>query len=397
MRPMKIAISGAGVAGPTLAYWLRRSSHEPTLIEKAPHFRTGGYIIDFGLSGYTVAERMGIVPELRRVGYSVRELRIVDDRGRKAGGISTEPIRRMIKDRWVSLPRGDLAATIYRTIEGRVETIFGDSIAAVEERDGRVCVSFQRGAPRDFDLVIGADGLLSAVRDLVFGPESQFEKRLGYHVAAFEAAGYRPRDELVYVSHAKPGWQASRFSLRDDRTLFLFVFVSERMAGPEPHGVDGRKALLHRVFDGAGWECPQILRAMDSVEDVYFDRVSQIRMDAWSKGRVMLIGDAACCISLLGGEGAGLAMTEAYVLAGELHRAGPDYREAFRRHEQRLRRFIEGKQRAAQKFASSFAPKTRVGVWFRNQVTKLLAIPLVFDFFIGRAVRDDFDLPMYEM
>ncbi len=395
MRSMKIAISGAGVAGPTLAYWLLRTGHEPTLIEKAPHFRTGGYIIDFGLTGYTVAERMGIVPELLRAGYAVRELRFLDDRSRKAAGFSTESIRRMMKDRCTSLPRGDLSATIYRTIEGRVETLFGDSIAAVEEHDGSVCVSFQDGAARDFDLVIGADGLHSAVRDLVIGPESQFEKRLGYHVAAFEAAGYQPRDELVYVCHNKPGWQAARFSLRDDRTLFLFVFLSELMAGPEPHGLEERKALLHRVFDGGGWECPQILRAMDSAEDVYFDRASQIRMDAWSKGRVVLIGDAACCISLLGGEGAGLAMTEAYVLAGELSRAGPDYREAFRRHEQRLRPFIEGKQKAARKFASAFAPKTRFGVWFRTQATRLMAIPLVADFFIGRAVRDDFDLPEY--
>ena len=185
--------------------------------------------------------------------------------------------------------------------------------------------------------------------------------------------------------------------LRDDRTLFLFVFVSERMTGPEPRDVTERKALLHQLFDGAGWECPQILRAMDSVEDVYFDRVSQIRMGAWSKGRVMLIGDAACCVSLLGGEGAGLAMTEAYVLAGELNRAGQDYREAFRRCEERLRPFIEGKQKSAQKFASAFAPKKRVGVWFRNQVVKLMGIRLVADFFIGRAVRDDFDLPEYAM
>ncbi len=393
---MKIAISGAGVAGPTLAYWLHRSGHEPTLIEKAPHFRTGGYIIDFGLGGYTVAERMGIVPELRSAGYAVREMRIVDDCGRKVGGFSTEPLRRLIKDRYTSLPRGDLAATIYRTIEGRVETLFGDSMAAVEQHEAGVRVSFQRGAARDFDLVIGADGLHSTVRDLVFGPESQFEKRLGYHVAAFEAAGYRPRDELVYVCHAKPGWQIARFSLRDDRTLFLIVFVSERMTGPEPRDGAERKALLHQLFDGAGWECPQILRAMDSVEDVYFDRVSQIRMEAWSKGRVMLIGDAACCVSLLGGEGAGLAMTEAYVLAGELGRAGPDYGEAFRRHEQRLRPFIAGKQKSAQKYASAFAPKTRIGVWFRNQVTKLLGIRPVAEFFIGRELRDDFDLPEYE-
>ena len=118
--------------------------------------------------------------------------------------------------------------------------------------------------------------------------------------------------------------------------MFLFIFVSERMTSPEPRVGRERKAILERVFGDVGWECPQMLRAMDQVEDIYFDRVSQIRMDGWSKGRTMLIGDAASCVSLMAGEGTGLAMTEAYVLAGELKRAGGDYREAFRSHEQRL-------------------------------------------------------------
>jgi 2-polyprenyl-6-methoxyphenol hydroxylase-like FAD-dependent oxidoreductase len=123
--------------------------------------------------------------------------------------------------------------------------------------------------------------------------------------------------------------------LRDDRTIFSFLFSGEKLTVPEPRDAMERKALLHQVFEDAGWECPQILHAMDQISDVYYDRVSQIRMDCWSKGRVMLIGDAAACVSLLAGEGAGLAMTEAYVLAGELNRgAGDDYEAAYRRYEQ---------------------------------------------------------------
>jgi 2-polyprenyl-6-methoxyphenol hydroxylase-like FAD-dependent oxidoreductase len=204
-------------------------------------------------------------------------------------------------------------------------------MSAVDERASGVLVSFEHGAAREFDLVIGADGLHSAVRDLVFGPERQFEKPFGYRVAVFEVEGYRPRDELVFVTYTTPGRQVGRFALRGDRTGFSFLFTSERMAGPEPLNVEERKAVLRQVFGDAGWECPQILQAMDRVRDVYYDRVSQIRMDCWSKGRVMLIGDAAACVSLLAGEGAGLAMTEAYVLAGELNRAGHDYQAAYRR------------------------------------------------------------------
>ena len=279
----------------------------------------------------------------------------------------------------------------------RIETIFGDSISAIEQHDGGVRTRFEHAPERDFDLVIGADGLHSRVRELVFGPQSQFEKQLGYRIAIFEAEGYRPRDELVYVSYGMPGRQVSRFAMRGDRTLFLFVFATEYMPGPEPHGAAECKALLTRVFAHAGWETPQILAAMDAADDIYFDRVSQIRMERWSKGRVMLIGDAGAAVSLLAGEGTGLAMAEAYVLAGELHRAGADYAAAFERYEQRLRAFIEAKQKSAENFASTFAPKSAWGLWLRDHMMTLLKIPMVANLLIGRSLRDDFELPSYEL
>ncbi len=251
--------------------------------------------------------------------------------------------------------------------------------------------------PATSTLLIGADGLHSTVRELVFGPEETVEKTLGYRVAAFQVDGYRPRDELVYVSYSTPGRQIARFAQRDDRTMFMFVFDADRMTGPEPHDPEHRKAVLRDIFGGAGWESDRILDLMDGVDDIYFDRVSQIRMESWSKGRVALIGDAAACVSLLAGEGTGLALAEAYVLAGELNRAGGDYREAFRRHEERLRPFIVGKQVAAEKFASSFAPKTAFGLWFRNQATRLMTIGPLADLMIGRSLRDDFELPDYQM
>ncbi|MGH9675718.1 MAG: FAD-binding domain [Candidatus Acidiferrum sp.] len=394
---MRVAINGAGIAGPSLAYWLQRSGHEVVLIEKAPQFRTGGYAVDFWGVGYTVAERMGILPEVREHGYTFREVRAVDERGRKVGGFRTDVMIQSMKGRFTTVPRGDLAATIFRTIENRVETLFDNSISAIDERAAGVLVAFERGAAREFDLVIGADGLHSTVRDLAFGPERQFEKQLGYRVATFEVEGYRPRDELVFVTCTTPGRQVGRVALHGDRTMFSLFFTSERMTGSEPLDAQGRKAVLHQVFADAGWECPQILRAMDQIGEVYFDRVSQIRMECWSKGRVMLIGDAAACVSLLAGEGAGLAMTQAYVLAGELSRAGHDYEAAYRRYEQMLRPFVEARQKSARYFASALVPKTRVGVWIRNQATKLMAIPPVARYFLVRELRDDFDLPNYDV
>jgi 2-polyprenyl-6-methoxyphenol hydroxylase-like FAD-dependent oxidoreductase len=394
---MRIAINGAGIAGACLAYWLERSGHDVVLIEKASQFRTGGYGVDFWGVGYTVAERMGILPELRANGYTFREVRDVDKRGRKVGGFSTDFLRQSLMDRFTSIPRGDLAAAIYRIIGSRVETLFDNSISAINERATGVLVSFEHGTARQFDLVIGADGLHSTVRALVFGPERQFEKPLGYRVATFEVEGYRPRDELIGVTYTTPGRQVGRFALRGDRTIFSFLFSGEKLTGPEPRNASERKAVLHQVFADAGWECPQILHAMNQIDDMYYDRVSQIRMDGWSKGRVMLIGDASACVSLLAGEGTGLAMTEAYVLAGELNRAGEDYQAAYRRYEQLMRPFVEGKQKVAMYFAAAFVPKTWAGVWLRNQATKLMAFPPLADYFFVRHVRDDFELPNYDV
>jgi 2-polyprenyl-6-methoxyphenol hydroxylase-like FAD-dependent oxidoreductase len=392
---MKIAINGAGVAGPALAFWLHRNGHEPTLIERASALRTGGYVIDFWGVGYTVAERMGLLPEVLKVGYSFRELRFVDEQGRKVGGFPVDVFQRTTQGRLTSLPRGDLASIVYEAVDGKVETLFGNSIRAIDEHEDGVDVTLDDGSQRSFDLVIGADGLHSRVRKLVFGPEEEFAKDLGYRVATFMVEGYRPRDDGLYVLHGAPGRQCARLALRNDRTAFLLVFRADLMQGPEPANIAETRALLREVFGGMGWECPHILDAMWGVSDIYFDHVSQIRMPVWSKGRTILIGDAAAAVSLLAGEGTGLALAQAYVLAGELERAGGDHRIAFRDYEQLLRPFLREKQKVAEGFASSVVPETRFGMWIRNQATKVMRLPKMTEMLMGGTMRDDFDLPDY--
>lgn len=392
---MKIAIHGVGIAGPTLAYWLRESGHEVLLIEESPRLRTGGYVIDFWGIGYDIAERMGLISRIRELGYQVREVRFVNRHGRKCGGFGVEVFRRLSNDRFTSLRRSDLAATIYRALDEKIETIFGDSIARIEDTGHCVRLGFDHAAAREVDLVIGADGLHSRVRRLVFGREAEFEVSLGYHVAAFELDGYQSRDELVFITHGIPGRQVSRMSMRDDKTLFLFVFHDDYLPGGKPGSEQECKAALAHVFAGAGWECPRILAAMESARGIYFDRVSQIRMDCWTRGRTALIGDAAACVSLLAGEGTGLAMAEAYALAGELSACRGDHTAAFTRYEERMMPFLRRKQDSAARFASSFAPRSALGLTFRNLVTRVMGIPFLADFFIGRFLRDDIVLPNY--
>jgi 2-polyprenyl-6-methoxyphenol hydroxylase-like FAD-dependent oxidoreductase len=386
---MRIAISGAGVAGASLAHWLHRTGHTPTLIEQAPQFRAGGYMIDFWGVGYQVAKRMGIEEPIRAAGYEMERLRSVGSRGEVKADVDVNVFRRLLGADLTSLPRGDLAAAIYATIENKVETIFGDSIATLDEDDDGVRLTLDSGGTREFDLVIGADGLHSNVRRLAFGPERQFERYLGCKVAACVVDGYRPRDELAYVTYAAPGRQLARFALRGDRTTFLFIFRADH---GDPNGAP--KTELHNVFGDCGWEANDMLAALDDVDDLYFDVISQIHMNLWSRGRVLLVGDAAGCISLLGGEGTGLAITEAYVLAGELARADGDHHRAFDAYENRLRPFIETKQAGAARYIGFFATRTRSGLWLRNLAMRTMNFAPMTRLLAG-SVRDDFELPDY--
>ena len=326
-----VLISGAGIAGPTLAFWLRQRGSKPTLIERAPTLRTGGYVIDFWGLGYDIAERMGLVGDINRIGYHVRELRIVDDRGKRVTGFGTKVFGELTNGRYVTLARSDLSRLLFEKVKGTTEVIFDNEIVGLQEQADFVQVRLKHAGERRFDLVIGADGLHSDVRRLAFGPQHQFEKQLGYVVAAFEVRGYRPRDEDVYVMYGQPGRMLGRFTLHDDRTLFLFVFAADSSSLPAT--LDLQKAMLRERYGDGEWECPRILDELDRTPELYFDRVSQIRMESWSRGRVALIGDAAFCVSLMAGQGSALAMISAYVLAGELAKAGGRHEEAFEKYE----------------------------------------------------------------
>ncbi|MFZ0519208.1 MAG: FAD-binding domain [Acidobacteriaceae bacterium] len=394
---MRVLIVGAGVAGPTLAYWLAHFGLIPTLVEAAPHLRTGGYIIDFWGAGFDIAERMGLLPQIENRGYKVQELRVVDRGGRRVAGFPVDAFFRLTHGRYVSLPRTALASSIFDKIEGNVKTIFGTTVDQIEQTSGTVRVRFTSGETREFDLLVGADGLHSRVRELAFGGGKNFEKYLGFKVAAFVVDGYQPRDELVYLMYTEVGQQVARFSLRDNQTMFLFTFADANVNGPKD--VEGQKAQLRRRFENSGWECPQILNALDSTSDFYFDRVSQIRMDPrqglWSRGRVTLVGDSAFCVSLLGGQGSALAMIAAYILAGELSRCKGDYAAAFTQYQNLFGPFVQKKQDAALRFASSFAPKSNFALYLRNQIFNLMAIPWIANLALGSGLAEKIDLPNY--
>jgi len=394
MTEKSVLISGLGVAGPTLAFWLRAAGFPPTLVEQTPTIRSGGYVIDFWGLGYDIAERMGLRDEIDRVGYDIREMRIVNERGKRITGFGTSAFLELTGGRYVTIARSTLSLLLFDKVKDKAEIIFGDEIHSLREHEDCVEVQLEHGGQRRFDLVVGADGLHSKVRRLVFGSQDRFEKRLGFIVAAFEATGYRPRDEDVYVVYNDPGHMLGRVTLRNDRALFLFVFAVDVAALATLPDLPGQKAMLRARFGHKAWECRQILDALDRTDDLYFDRVSQIRMPRWSQGRIALLGDAAYCVSLVAGQGSGLAMTGAYVLAGELARASGHHVEGFGNYENVLRAFIDAKQRGAERFGA-FVPKTRWGLCLRNQVIRAAAIPGIARLTFGRDIVDKLRLPDY--
>jgi 2-polyprenyl-6-methoxyphenol hydroxylase-like FAD-dependent oxidoreductase len=395
MKDKTVLICGAGISGPTLAFWLQAAGFRPTLVENASALRTGGYVIDFWGLGYDIADRLGLARDIERVGYHMRELQIVNDRGTRVAGFGTRVFRELTGGRFVTLGRSDLSRLLFEKIKRTTEVIFGNEIIGLQETADGVQVQFKRGGERRFDLVIGADGLHSTVRKLVFGPQELFEKHLGYIVAAFEVCGYRPRDEDVYVIYSEPGRMVARFALHDDRTLFLFVFVADAGSTKAMTDLSAQKAVLRERFGTDRWECQRILGELDRTQDLYFDRVSQIKMKRWSKGRVALVGDAAFCVSLMAGQGSALAMTAAYVLAGEIVKGGGRHAEAFGKYEGLLRAYIGSKQQGAERFAAAFAPKTRFGLFLRNQVIKAFAVPRLARLAFGRDIIDTLQLPDY--
>ncbi|MXP28130.1 FAD-binding domain [Porphyrobacter algicida] len=390
---MRVAINGCGIAGPTLAWWLRKYGHEPVLFERAEGFRDGGYIIDFWGSGYRVAGKMGLIPRLREDGYIIERLESHTLRGMRTAAIDASVFVEIAGGDYLSIARSDLAAAILDACHG-IETRFGTTVTGYEESGEGVSVALSDGSHEEFDLLVGADGLHSAVRSMAFGPQEQFERPLGLHVAAATLKGYRPRDELAYVQFTRPNRQISRASLKDDTTMVLFVFA-DSLIEREPQNDDDARTTLRRIFGGTGWECDAILAALEDSGPLYFDKLGQIYMPHWAKGRVALLGDAAACLTLLAGEGTGLAMTEAYVLAGELHNANGDHARAFAAYEQRLQAYLAKKQASALRLKGFFAPKSWWGVGLREAATLLAAVPFLSRPILGAGMTDDFTLPDY--
>ncbi|MCX6048567.1 MAG: FAD-dependent monooxygenase [Chloroflexi bacterium] len=370
MKNRNILISGASIAGPTLAYWLRRYGFNPTVIERAPALRKGGYKIDIRGAATVVLERMGILADVERASTDMRGASFVNKANKPIATMSADFFMGREGDD-VEIMRGDLSGMLYAATCNDTEYIFGDSICALVQDNDGVHVTFERGESRVFDLVVGADGLHSNVRALAFGEEAAFIRYLGCYISIFSTPNYLNLDhwELFYNA---PGRLANMYSARQNKEArALFAFTSPPLQF-DRRDIGVQKKLLADAFAGVGWETPRLLEAMCDAPDFYFDSMSQIQMDRWSNGRAVLIGDAGYCPSPASGQGTSLALVGAYVLAGELKTACGDYNTAYMHYEQELRPYVEQNLTLGQKMAKEMVPDSQTQLWFRNQMMRML-------------------------
>jgi 2-polyprenyl-6-methoxyphenol hydroxylase-like FAD-dependent oxidoreductase len=341
MENRDVLVVGASVAGPTLAYWLRRYGFTPTVVERTPSLRAGlgGHAVDLFGPAVDVAERMGVLPQVVDARTQTEVLSFLRP-GKRTIDVNMDQLTAGVSDRHVEVMRGELASILYEATRVEVEYVFGDTIRAIEETPDAVEVTFERNAPRRFGLVVGADGLHSIVRRLVFGDERQFLHYIGGYFGVFTVPNYLNLDGRMAL-HTTPGKVVGMYPVRQTGEARAgFLFRREQPFVYDHHDKEQQKALLRQVYAGDGGEVPRLLAELDHAQDLYFDSISQVIMNGWSRGRVTLVGDAGYSPGPAVGGGTTIAMVGAYVLAGELSRAGGDPAVALPRYDAAMRELV---------------------------------------------------------
>jgi len=389
--PFDILINGGGIAGPCLAFWLARQGHAVTITEQARQLRSGGQAVDFRGPSLVVLEKMGLLAAVRASATRMGPLVLVDERGKEVGRLPTEVISGELEIFW-----GDLARIFYEAVREDVDYRFGIRVTALHDDGERVNVTFSDTSTGSYDFVIGADGLHSGIRGLVFGPEQQYVTALG------QCFGFFDTDNRLRLDHrgmacVASGRTAVLQATDPEKPARASFYLTDPRLGFDYRDTEHNKRLFAARFAGMGWEVTALLKGLAEASEVYFDSIAQVHLDSYSRGRVCLIGDAAWCASPRSGMGTSLAVVGAYVLAHELRAAGDDYAAGFAEYQRLLAPYVARCQKVAvdslkiDNFSSGWRAR------LRNVGIRLLRIPVASKLVARQslAVGRSFTLPNY--
>jgi 2-polyprenyl-6-methoxyphenol hydroxylase-like FAD-dependent oxidoreductase len=369
---VRILISGASISGPVLAYWLTRYGFDVTVVERAPHLRkTGGHAVDLFRPSMEISAKMGVLPRIEALATGTNTARIYREGTRRPVRVDITKAVSAVSDRHVEIMRDDLSEAYYDAGRDHVEYLFGDSITAISP-DGEV--TFEQAAPRRFDVVVGADGLHSNVRRLIFGEDAGRSQFLGGYLAVESVPKALAHDSEM-ISHIGAGRLAAIYTaqpLDDARVVFLFR-TKEQL---EYHYRDAlrQQELLRAAFAGMHPQVDGWLGELDRTPAFYFDSITQLQLDTWSRGRVTLVGDAGYCPGPAVGGSTSLSVLGAYVLAGELAQAGGDHERAFASYEREMGEPVRRSRAFARGVAKSLVPRSRAGVWALTRGAQLISL-----------------------